>query len=362
LIPLTRPTIGEEEVEAASRVIRSGWLSQGEEVATLEKEFAAYLDATCPPYVVAVSSCTAALHLTLVASDATRVLCPSYTFVATANAAIHAGSYVTLSDVSIETSNLDPRCVEGFAGTVIPVHQVGLPCDMYALRRSAPEARFIEDAACAIGARYGDGYRVGTLRTSLAACFSLHSSKSLGCGEGGLVATYWPDLAERVRRLRQHGVNVGAENRKDGRTEETYEELGWNYRMTDLQAAIARVQLKRADWIVEKRREKARVYSEAFGNICRVPTEGNMTHAYQRYMIRTRNKDLREKLVLKLQEAGISCRRGIQCIHRQPYWHTKHGELRVTEILADTSVQLPLWADMPEIDQARVIEVVRSVL
>ena len=374
-IPLSRPSVGEEEVEAAARAIRSGWLSQGEEVAALEREFGLYLDPTDPPHVVAASSCTAALHLCLVNYAALRcpdpdlvVACPSYTFVATANAAIHARAEVRLREIDAATYNLDPARLRVAAAefkrpvnAVIAVHQVGMPCDLAGIWEALPRAAVIEDAACAIGARAG-GRHVGTDPRSVAACFSLHGSKSVVAGEGGLVATRDRGFAARLRSLRQHGVDVGAEHRPDAATEQ-YGAPGWNYRMTDVQAAIAREQVRKADRIVTARRRLADRYNHALGDICAVPVvaRAGVEHAYQRYLIRVVNGETRERLVEALLGAGISCRRGLQVVHRQPYWRGRDS-LPVTEAVADTTVQLPLWADMAEDEQERVIAGVRHCL
>lgn len=377
-IPLSRPSLGEEEAIAAARVVRTGWLAQGREVAALEEEFGRYIDMDDPPQVVATSNCTAALHMALLCAGACKdvpVVAPSFTFVASVNAALFCGAPVDLCDVDARTYNMDATKIpahllgrHGPTHVVLAVHQVGLPCDVEAIMAADPKATIVEDAACAIGARYKDGTRVGSRRDTLATCFSLHGSKSVVAGEGGLVATRSREVADRVRRLRQHGVDVGAETRV-GAYAEQYVELGFNYRMTDVQAAIARVQIAKADAIVAGRRERARAYTTALVDVCEPPVESpdGCRHAYQRYLIRVADVQTRESLVEALGAAGISCRRGIQCVHRQPYWRDRgvvNGDdhLPVTDHVADTIVQLPLWADMPGEDQARVIEAVRHAL
>jgi len=381
MIPLSRPSVGEEEVEAAARVIRSGWLSQGAEVEALEREFALYLDPQDPPHVVAMSSCTTALHACLLAMHAgwhMAVAAPSYTFVATVNAALYCDVIVTLREIDARTFNLDPSDVffadsarivqvSGY-GTVLAVHQAGLPCDVDAILAVLPKATILEDAACAIGARYADGARVGSRHDTFAACFSLHGSKSIVAGEGGLVATRRQDVAARIRTIRQHGVDVEAWRREKAQGRDPqFIALGYNYCMSDLQAAIARVQIQKADAIVAARRHRAHRYSEALRDVCMTPVEkpDGVTHAYQRYLVRVATPAERERLVNELLGAGISCRRGIPPIHRQPYWIARWGQARslpVTEEVADTTVQLPLWAELAESDQERVIEKVREVL
>jgi dTDP-4-amino-4,6-dideoxygalactose transaminase len=367
MIPLSRPSIDEREVEAVVRVMRSGWLAQGAEVAALEQEFAAYLDPEDPPFVVAVSSGTTALHLALIAARAgptVPVIAPSYSFVASANAGLYCHAAVELCDIDINTYNLDPQTIpvrKHDRRIVIAVHQVGLPCDVDAFV-GRPGETIVEDAACAIGARYRDGRRVGARHDTFACCFSLHGSKSIVAGEGGLVVTRSRHAAAEIRMLRQHGVDIAAEHRS-GAEREQYMMLGFNYRMTDLQAAIARVQIAKADDIVAARRRRAAMYTEALQRDCVVPVEGpaGVQHAYQRYLIRLESLGVREIVVRELTAASISCRRGLQVIHRQPYWASAESLWR-TEFVADTTVQLPLWADMTDDDLGRVVSVLKSVL
>jgi len=377
-IPLSRPSIGEEEAEAVARVVRSGWLAQGQEVAALEEEFGRYLDPDDPPHVVATSSCTSALHIALLCAGARRevpVVAPSFTFVASVNAALFCDAPVELCDVDARTYNIDSStlpvhvvCRHGGYHIVLAVHQVGLACDVGALCAVDSRATVVEDAACAIGARYADGVRVGARHDTLATCFSLHGSKSVVAGEGGLLATRLKRVAEDARCLRQHGADVGAENRVDAYAEQ-YIKLGYNYRMTDVEAAIARIQIGKADEIVRERRARAARYSEALRDVCIVPAalpDGSL-HAYQRYLIRVADAESRERLVTHLTSSGIACRRGLRAVHRQPYWRARslvnsHEHLPVTDMLTDTTVQLPLWADMPHEAIERVVSAAKAAL
>lgn len=369
-IPLSRPSLGDEEAEAAARVVRSGWLAQGPEVAALEREFGLYLDPVDPPYVVATSSCTTALHLSLLAlgvGPRSVAVCPSLTFIATANAIRYCGAAPTLGDVDPATMNLDvgrpPLDRAAPPDVVVPVHQVGLPCPIRPIRDRWPGALIVEDAACAIGARNADGTQAGSIRGTAAACFSLHGSKSVVAGEGGLVATRDALLALRVRSLRDHGVDVPAADRPAGH-EEQYTVLGHNHRMTDLQAAVARVQIRKADGIVAARRLLARRYDAELRGLVDVPPDPTGGHAYQRYAIRLRDRAERERVVAHLLSRGISCRRGIQVVHRQPAWRADFAvpALPATEAVADTTAQIPLWAGMSDSEQAEVVDGVRNGL
>lgn len=370
-IPLSRPYIDEREVEAAARVVRSGWLSQGKEVAALEEEFARYLDPENPPYVVAVSSGTTALELCMRMAGAgprMPVVCPSYTFVASANAGLYCKAPVELAEIQKHTYNIDPLTLPLTVDyrdphVILAVHQVGLPCDVDGLLRASPGAVIVEDGACAIGARYPDGRRVGSRGDTYATCFSLHGSKSIVAGEGGLIATRSQDSAELFRMLRQHGVNVAAESRKNAEAEQ-YVCLGYNYRMTDIQAAIARVQIQKADEIVAERTARAKIYDEALSDLCVTPGSFEFWapgHAYQRYLIRVGDNETRERVIDHLTRHEISCRRGLQVIHRQPYWSGQIS-LPVTENVADTTIQIPLWPTMTEQEQNWVIAVLEGAL
>jgi perosamine synthetase len=372
-IPFARPEFDDAELRAVAEVLHSGWVSQGPAVARFEEMFAARV-AAC--HAVATSSCTTALHLALVLAGVgagDEVICPSYSFIATANAILYVGATPVFADIERDTWNLDPhdacRRVSARTKAIIPVHQVGLAAD---LDRLAPLAArgvsIVEDAACALGSTYR-GRPIGSHSTL--ACFSFHPRKTISTGEGGMLTTTDRDLAERARRLRTHGASVSALSRHEakGIVFEEYAELGFNYRMSDVQAAIGAAQLPKLDGLLACRRTIADRYDEAFRQLTAVQLPARPAyaeHAFQSYgllLTPACGRD-RDDVLRALVERGISCRRGIPPIHREPLYQNRFGpvSLPVTEEVASRSLFLPMYASLSAADQDRVIDVVTSVL
>jgi perosamine synthetase len=363
MIPLSLPEFGDAEAQAVAGVLESGWVSQGPKVAEFESLVAARVGAK---YGVATTSCTTALHLALVASGigpGDEVICPSYSFVATANAVLYAGATPVFADIDSDTWNIDAADaatrVTSKTKAILAVHQVGLAADLDALRGAAPTGvAIVEDAACAIGSLY-KGRPIGSHGN--VSCLSFHPRKTISLGEGGMVMTDEASLAEHVRRLRSHGASVSDldRHRAKGLVFEEYRELGYNYRMTDIQAAIGIEQLKRLDGLLARRRLVAARYNAAFCNVEQIQTPAEPAyarHSYQSYAIRLRAGN-RDDMMGALIEAGISCRRGIPPIHLEPlYLRRGRVSLPVTEAVAAGSIFLPMYASLPEADQARVIE------
>jgi len=372
-IPFSRPEFDEAEARAVADVLASGWATQGPMVARFEERFAERVGARA---AVATSSCTTALHLALVLAGVgpgDEVICPSYTFIATANAALYAGAVPVLADIEADTWNLDPidvaRRVTPRTKAIVAVHQVGLPCDLdrFATVASAAVA-IVEDAACAIGARYR-GRPIGSSGNLV--CFSFHPRKTISTGEGGMIATNDEGVAERARRLRSHGATVSAvsRHRAKGLVTEEYRELGFNYRMSDVHAAIGVEQLKKLDWLIARRRAVAEKYNDAFGSLAEVHIPAQpayATHSYQSYGLRltSRSRIDRDDLVRELVNAGIACRRGIAPIHLEPLYVERYGKisLPVSEEVARQSIFLPMFASLADADQARVIETVGGLV
>ena len=235
MIPITRPSLGEEEVAAVADVIRSGWLTQGKRVEEFEQAVAHYVGAE---HAVAVSNCTSALHLALVAAGVghgDEVICPSFSFIATANAIVHAGAVPVFVDIDPRTYNIDATSVERAiterTSAIVPVDQIGLAADLRYIRELAHfhNLAIVEDAAPALGATV-DAERVGS-RSDLT-CFSFHPRKSITTGEGGMITTADGDVAAHLRRLRSHGASTSDLMRHASGTDELepYAELGFNYR------------------------------------------------------------------------------------------------------------------------------------
>jgi dTDP-4-amino-4,6-dideoxygalactose transaminase len=367
-----QPWLGDEETAAVADVIASGWVAQGPRVAEFERRFAGSQQAA---HAVAVSSCTTALHLALVLAGVgpdDDVVVPSLSFIATANAARYVGARPVFADVDAVTGNLTSETVEAAltdrTRAVIAVDQGGVPVDLVALRELC-DARgivVVEDAACAAGSTYR-GRPVGV--GAEIAAWSFHPRKLLTTGEGGMVTTSRADWADRARHLREHAMSVSAADRHASviSPPEIYTEVGFNYRMTDLQAAVGVVQLGRLPEMVERRRSLAASYSKAIAEIeglrpVRDPAYG--TTNFQSFWVEVLPGYgvNREGLLLRLAEADISARRGIMAAHRQPaYAATAVPDLPVTDRLTDNTLVLPLFHQLSESDQARVTEVLRNV-
>ena len=373
-IPVARPSFGVAEEKAVLEVLRSGWVSQGPRVAEFERQFARYVGA---PYAVAVSSCTAALHLALLVSGVRpgdEVLCPSLSFIATANAIVHTGALPVFVDIDQATYNIDPNCIENAitprTRAILAVHQIGLPAPLAEINEIAARHGLvvIEDAACAIGAEYL-GCRLGLPHTSMA-CFSFHPRKILTTGEGGMITTADEGLASRLRRLRQHAMTVSdlARHSSEKLLTESYEEVGYNYRMTDLQAAVGTVQLRRLEEMIARRRALALRYTSRLSSLLwlTLPQETpSGRHNFQSYMVRLRADApmTRDKLMQELLNRGVSSRRGVMAIHREAPYRVWDWDkcLPVTNMVADTTLILPLFHSLTEEKQDYVMECIERV-
>jgi perosamine synthetase len=367
-VPIARPSFGHLEEEAVIEVLRSGWVSQGPRVAEFERQFAEYVGAA---HAVAVSSCTTALHLALVAAGVKpgdEVICPSLSFIATANAIVYAGATPVFVDIDRLTYNLDPGRIEESitprTRAILLVHQIGLPCPIDEMQAIASRHGLVivEDAACAIGSEYR-GHRIGKPHSAMA-CFSFHPRKILTTAEGGMLTTNDEEMAARVRRLRQHAMTVSdlARHSSSRVVIEHYDEIGYNYRMTDLQAAIGLVQLQRLDKMLARRRELAQRYSRRlseFGWIVPPHEPSDCRHNFQSYMARLTNDAplTRDALMQELLDHGVASRRGIMAIHRElPYRdQATDAHLPQTNLVTDTSIILPLFYEMTEGEQEYVM-------
>jgi perosamine synthetase len=374
IIPVARPCIGEEEERAVVEVLRSGWITQGPRVAAFESAFSEYIGCR---HSVAVSSCTTALQLAIIACGVEagdEVICPSLSFIATANSIVCAGATPVFADIDLETYNLDPARIEeritSRTGAILIVHQIGLAAGMNALMLVAAKHGLpvIEDAACAIGSVY-DGNLIGRPIGTMA-CFSFHPRKILTTGEGGMITTNDGELAERLRRLRQHAMSLSDVARHHSKkiATETYDEIGFNFRMTDMQAAIGMVQLGRLDSFLEKRRHLASRYTQALGSLpwLQCPFVPSMCrHNYQSYMVRMVDgwSAQRDAIMQELLEKGISTRRAIMAIHREAPYRSDRWDhsLPQTNRATDTGFILPLFHQMTQADQDYVIEALHAV-
>lgn len=365
-IPIAKPHLTGGEHSAVAEAIASGWISQGPRVREFERAFAERVGAA---EAVATSSCTTALALALHVSGVgpgDEVIVPSLSFIATANAVWHCGATPIFADVDPWTCNLDPEAAERAIGSatraIMPVHQLGLPADMdafFALGKRH-ELAIVEDAACAVGATYRRA-PIGSLPSL--ACFSLHPRKVITTGEGGMIALQDADTADRLRRLRGHGMDV-SDLARHSATEvviERYPERGWNARMTDVQAALGLCQLSVLDRILARRAQLAARYTIGLNHIQHLQAPFEPTYAqrtWQSYGVRLRPEAPVERgeLMARLLRDGIATRRGVMAIHEAQAYASTHPRLPHTEAAAREMLLLPLYPDLTDEQQDFVLE------
>jgi perosamine synthetase len=367
-IPVMRPLLGEEEAQAAAEAVRSGWVAQGPRVAEFEHAFARLVGAE---HGVATSSCTTALHLGLLllgvgAGD--EVVVPSFSFIATANAVRYVGATPVFADVDATTGNLTAGTVAEVltprTRAVVLVHQAGVPADVDEVRALCEPrgVRVLEDAACAAGSTYR-GRPVGA--GSTLAAWSFHPRKVVTTGEGGMLTTDDAEWAARARRLREHGMSVSAADRHaaQGPVLEEYLETGFNYRMTDVQAAIGLVQLRRLAGLVAERRRLAARYRQLLAEVPSVRAVQDPPHGTTNFqsfwvLLGPGYATSRNDLLAELARHGVSARRGIMASHLEPaYAGHRHAPLPVTEQLTRQSLVLPLFPGMTAAEQDLVVAV-----
>lgn len=371
-IEITRPYLNEFEEKAVAEVIATGWVSQGPKVKEFEDIFANYVGAK---HAIAVTSCTTALHLALSKAGigfGDEVLVPSLSFIATANSVVHCGATPIFVDIDPETCNINVEKIEKEITSktkgVIPVHQMGLPADMDAIREISNKYKLIiiEDAACAIGSEY-KGKKIGSHGNLT--CFSFHPRKVITTGEGGMITTNDSKIAEELKRYRHQGMSISdLERHKSNQVIiESYKKIGYNYRMTDMQAAMGIVQVKKLPEILEKRRLIAQRYDESFSKfsflyVPKVPLY--CKHNYQSYWfeILENSPVNRNELMQKLLEKDISTRRGIMAIHREPCYSKYRASLPCTDRITANTILLPLYPSMSDMEIQYVIDGVCDIL
>ena len=376
-IPITAPLLDDREIAAVAAPLRSGWLTQGPEVAAFEREFAEYVGA---PHACAVSNCTTALHLALLAlgiGPGDEVITVSHSFIATANAVRYCGATPVFVDIDPRTFNIDVSAIEptitARTRAILCVHQLGMPCDITAIVAIARRYGLwvVEDAACAIGSelRVDDAWeRVGRPHGDIA-CFSFHPRKVITTGDGGMITTSRAEWDARFRLWRQHGMSV-PDTVRHGASQvvfETYETIGYNYRLTDLQAAVGRVQLQRMPDILEKRRAAAARYGALLGDVAglRLPQEPDWARTnWQSYCVGLPDGVDQRGVMQTLLNQGIASKRGVMCTHRSPAYLTtvwrSRDDLRESERAEDRSIMLPLYPTLKVEDQQRVAAALRG--
>jgi dTDP-4-amino-4,6-dideoxygalactose transaminase len=376
MIPITRPLLDDSEARAAGDVVLSGWLSQGAEVAAFEAEFAAVVGA---PFACAVSNCTTALHLALLAAGVgtgDEVVTVSHSFIATANAIRQCGAAPVFVDIDPVTFGLDPELLEAAitprTRAILCVHQIGMPCDLAGVLAVARAHGLpvIEDAACAIGSEVrldGQWSRIGAPHGDVA-CFSFHPRKVITTGEGGMLTTRRAEWDRMFRLLRQHGMTVSdAERHRSTRvTVESYPVSGFNYRMTDLQAAIGRRQLKRLPQIVARRRALAAQYRRMLAGLPGVeaPAEPQWARSnWQSYCVRLPDWVDPIEVMQSMLDDGVATRRGIMCSHLEgAYADLPTAPLPQSERAHRQAILLPLYPQMTSDEQAQVVAALSKAL
>ncbi|MBD6617920.1 DegT/DnrJ/EryC1/StrS family aminotransferase [Komarekiella sp. 'clone 1'] len=394
-VPIAKPCMGEPEAEAASRAIMSGWVTQGPEVAAFEQEFAAYVGAN---YACAVSNCTTALHLALLAvgvQPGDEVITVSHSYIATANSIRYCGAIPVFVDIEPQTYNINPLLIADVISdslrdssasrtrAILIVHQMGMPCDLKAILDVAHQHNLpvIEDAACAIGSEIlwnGEWEKIGKPHGDIA-CFSFHPRKVITTGDGGMLTTNNPEWDKQFRLWRQHGMSVPDTVRHGAKQVifESYPMLGYNYRMTDIQAAVGREQLKRLSEITERRRYLAQQYQQMLADVpgLKLPTEPDWAKSnWQSYCVRLPEKCDQRQVMQVMLDAGVATRRGIMCAHREPAYQIEAwlcgsrecqcekancDRLCESEQAQDRTILLPLFHQMTQHEQDYVVKVLK---
>ncbi len=379
-IPVAKPLLNEMEVEAVRRVVLSGWVTQGPEVAAFEREFAEFVQAD---HACAVSNCTTALHLALRAvgvGAGDEVITVSHSFIATANAIRYCAAIPVFVDIEADGFNMDPDLILAEitprTKAILCVHQLGMPCNLAKIVDIGRSHGIpvIEDAACATGSEIlwnGEWQKIGKPHADIA-CFSFHPRKVVTTGDGGMLTTANGEYDRRFRLWRQHGMSVPDTVRHGSKQViyEDYPELGYNYRMTDLQAAIGRVQLARLPVLVARRRRLADLYREELRNIpcLETPAEPSWARSnWQSYCVKLPSWLNQRDTMQALLDMGISTRRGIMNIHREDAYADEASHRVATSHLArsvaaqEGAVILPLFAQMTEDEVSFVVEALRDL-
>lgn len=375
IIPISLPSMGQEEWEATKEPIFSGWITQGPRIAEFEKIFAARHGVK---HAIAVSNCTTALHLALVAlgiKAGDEVIVPAFTWVSTANAVMYCGATPVFIDIDIKTFNIDVTRLKDKVTertkAIIPVHLFGLCADIDAIKKVAPQLKIVEDGACAAGAGIGNR-PAGSLGDI--GCFSFHPRKSVTTGEGGMLTTNDDGLAEKLNMLRNHGASISEEQRHKGPKPyilPEFDMVGYNYRMTDIQGAVGVVQLKKLDQFIDEREQWANYYTKALSEISWLRTPhipATYKHGWQSYVLfvdEDKSPMKRNDLMEYLQQKGISTRPGTHAVHMLGFYaHTfgiKPSDYPGAYAANEYSMSIPLHNKMVKEDYEYIVDILKSV-
>jgi perosamine synthetase len=369
-IPLTRPSTGQVELDAIAEVLASGWLAgQGPRGGQLE---AGFKELTRRAYAIAVNNCTAGLHLALRAFDigpGDEVIVADYSFPATGHAVLYCGATPVLVDVRPDTATIDPSLVEAAITPrtrgIVAVDALGVPADWDPLTEIAKRHGLflVEDAACSAGGVY-HGRPCGSFGD--VAVFSLHARKGITSGEGGVVTTDDERIAARVRSETCFGMQSAFDRQSsDSLAIPTFPELGYNYKLSDILAAVANVQLCKLEEFTTRRRELAARYAELLSAVDgvaapRIPADRLPT--WQTYALTVDEGIDRNAVIVALREEGIGCNIGTYALHQQSVYGPGRGECPVSKALFDRHLAIPMYTDLTEADQDRVVETLAKVI
>lgn len=374
-INISEPVTGEEEWLAVKEPLMNGWLMQGPKVKELEENFAARHKVK---HAIAVTSATTALHMAAAALDiksGDEVIVPSFTWIATANSVLYQGGKVIFCDIDTKTFNIDindlKKRITKKTKAIIPVHLFGLPADIDAVKEIAGDIPLIEDAACAAGSEY-KGTPIGNFGAM--ACFSFHPRKSITTGEGGMMTTNDDRLAEKLISLRNHGASVSNEEKNNGRQPyllPDFDILGYNYRMTDIQAAMGIPQLKKMDKFIDERKNWAEYYTEKLKDISWLSlpsTPRGYRHGWQSFVTmvdESKAPVTRNEIMKYLQDNGIATRPGTHAVHMlglyKNLYSLKDSDYPGARYANNFSMAIPLHNKMNHEDYDYVIECLKSI-
>jgi perosamine synthetase len=373
-IPVAKPYLTEAEAQSAHDTILTNWVTQGPRVQEFEEKFAAYVGTK---YAVAVSNCTTALHLAMIVADikeGDEVICPSMSYIATANSIRYVNAVPVFAEVHSETYNIDAvhaeKLITPKTKAILIVHQIGLPADIDAFKALCKKhnLKLIEDAACAAGSSY-KGNKIGS--HSDLVCFSFHPRKVITTGDGGMISTNSEEYYNRLKLLRQHGMSVNDRVRHNSTQViiEDHLEVGYNYRLTDIQAAVGIKQLERLDSIIAERRKIAERYNSAFRDLkgVRLPVEPKdyFTNWQSYVLYLDKNCSIKRNALMQLLlDKGVATRRGVMTTHRESAYKNEklRSPLPASEDAADNSIVIPLYVPMKDEEIEYVITEISALL
>jgi len=354
-IRLAKPYFNDDELIEIKKVLDSGWVSQGPKVKEFEEKVASYLGV---PYVISVINCTAALHLSLLSigiSKGDEVIVADYTYPATGHSVVYCGATPRFVDINSKTYNIDPelitRKITKKTKAIIPVHTFGQPADMTPIIEIAQnyDLKVIEDAACAFGAKYNHKFAgiIGDI-----GCYSFHARKGITTGEGGMVVTADKEIADTVRRLSVFGMRSAWDREKETHSFEVpiFTDIGYNYKMSDILAAVGVAQLSKLEFIIKRKQTLAKYWDEKISEIDGIQkpyVSKNLSHIFQSYVALLDKNIDRNKVIWELKQKGIQTQIGTYSSCIQPVYHSEHDCINSIDIY-NRAIALPMYYELKE--------------